>query len=144
MMAVQEPPPGTEANCQFVYFSKAGDIKAPFQKSTPVSLVALYSIRHLKPGEELFVHYGKRTRNATTRSACPVQSCTSTRYRAWSTQVSGCLMQLQGLMAIALRSRSMEYESHDHTCAASIYDSPRCESRERQSHRITPHAYRVA
>ena len=59
MMAVQEPPPGTEANCKFIYFSKAGDINAPFGKNTPISLVALYSTRDIEPGEELFAHYGE-------------------------------------------------------------------------------------
>ena len=59
MMAVQEPPPGTEANCQFVYFSQAGQINAPLPKSRGVSLVALYATRDLEPGEELFALYGK-------------------------------------------------------------------------------------
>ena len=41
MMALQEPPVGTDANCVFVYFANAGDIGAPLPKSRAVSLVAV-------------------------------------------------------------------------------------------------------
>ena len=43
MMAMQEPPAGMEANCQFVYFSRAAEINAPVPSSRSVSLVAVYT-----------------------------------------------------------------------------------------------------
>jgi len=58
MMALQEPPAGKEANCQFMYFSRADEINAPIAKSRAVSLVAVYTTREIEPGEELFVYYG--------------------------------------------------------------------------------------
>ena len=58
MMAIQEPPINTEANCVFVYFSKAKEIGAQRPKGKRVSAVAVYAARDLRPGEELFVHYG--------------------------------------------------------------------------------------
>ena len=64
MMAVQEPPPGKEGNCQFIFFGRAGDIGAPMCKSRAVALVALYATRDLEPGEELFVHYGEDKRRS--------------------------------------------------------------------------------
>ena len=58
ILAVQEPPVGTRANCIFMTFHSAGEIGAPYPKSKRVECVALYSARDLAPGEELFVHYG--------------------------------------------------------------------------------------
>ena len=58
MMAIQEPPPGTAANCHFIFYSKAGEIGAPGTKSKAIAHVAVHAARDLEPGEELFVHYG--------------------------------------------------------------------------------------
>ena len=72
MMAMQEPPAGMVANCQFVYFSRAAEINAPVPSSRSVSLVAVYTARELEPGEELFVHYGAgKARDYEVGSKCP-------------------------------------------------------------------------
>ena len=58
VMAIQEPPQGVAANCQFIYFSRGGDIGAHVTKSKSVSCVAAYTACAVAAGSELFVHYG--------------------------------------------------------------------------------------
>ena len=58
VMAIQEPPEGVAANCQFIYFCRGGDIGANVAKSKSVSCVAAYTACAVAAGSELFVHYG--------------------------------------------------------------------------------------
>ena len=57
-MAIQEPPKCVAANCQFIYFSRAGDIGADVAKSKAISCVAAYTASAVAAGSELYVHYG--------------------------------------------------------------------------------------
>jgi len=73
MMAMQEPPPGVTANCQFVYFSRASDIGADVSKSKSISCVAAYTACAVAAGKELFVHYGdEKNRDYDVGFSAPV------------------------------------------------------------------------
>ena len=58
VMVIQEPPKCVAANCQFMYFSRAGDIGADVSKSKAISCVAAYTTSAVAAGSELYVHYG--------------------------------------------------------------------------------------